>query len=235
MAEKKTRIGLIGPTGRMGMAIATNVASEAERRAEITATLGRGNAGELENQLGLVDVFLDVSSPAASEQYLRTLLAKNSHTPYVIGCTGWNDAQLEVVHAYSKQAAVVFAPNFSPGVNLFLGLIEQAAPMLERWGYDVSVHETHHTRKVDAPSGTAKAIVERLGNMKPQVHATRAGNIIGTHEVNFYGPSDIITLKHEALDRAIFARGAVFAAEWAASKKKSPGYYTMKQVVFGSD
>jgi 4-hydroxy-tetrahydrodipicolinate reductase len=152
----------------------------------------------------------------------------------VVGCTGWTPDQLKALHVYSAIAPTVFAPNFSPGVNLMLGLIEKAAPILKAWGYDAVVHETHHARKIDAPSGTAKAIVDALGDLKHQVHSSRAGNIVGTHEVRFVGTGDILTLEHEALDRAIFARGAILAAEWA-SRQDRPGLYSMKDVIFGSD
>lgn len=230
--DKGARIGLIGAKGRMGQAITTVAENEFAGRAQVVAAIDKSNSGDLVALSRSVDVFLDVSQPGATEQFLIELLKQNSSVPFVIGCTGWSESQLKAVHNYAERAAVVLAPNFSPGVNLFLNLIEHAAPLLKAWGYDVSIHETHHTRKVDAPSGTAKAIVERLGNMKAQVHATRAGNIVGTHEVTFVGPSDIISLTHEALDRSIFARGAVMAADWAA-KQKSPGLYSMKDVIFG--
>jgi 4-hydroxy-tetrahydrodipicolinate reductase len=131
-----------------------------------------------------------------------------------------------------KTVSPVLAPNFSPGVNLFLNLIEQAAPVLQKWKYDVSIHELHHSKKLDSPSGTAKAIVDRLGNARSQTHSTRAGNIVGTHEIRFIGAGDVLTFTHEALDRKIFARGAVMAAEWAANQSRA-GLYSMSDVIFG--
>lgn len=233
-SKHKTRIGLIGSKGRLGLAIKQIIEHEFADQVTLVATIDRGAGSSLVFLAGQVDVFLDVSIPQASEMYLRDLFEQNTQVAYVIGCTGWNEEQLKIVHSYAERAAVVLAPNFSPAVNLFLGLIEQAAPLLTRWGYDALVHETHHARKVDAPSGTAKAIVECLGNIKQQIHSSRAGNVIGTHEVRFVGPSDILSLTHEALDRSIFARGAVLAALWT-SRQTKPGLYSMKEVVFGSD
>lgn len=230
--QAETRIALVGAHGRMGAAISTAVEKEFVGRAHVAVNIGRDNSDEVYKMPALADVILDVSAPAATTKFLSELEKQKAGIAYVIGCTGWTDAQLKTVQSYAKHACVVLAPNFSPGVNLFLGLIEQAAPLMKEWGYDVSIHETHHTRKLDSPSGTAKAIVERLGNMSPQVHATRAGNIVGTHEVRFIGENDILSLTHEALDRSIFARGAVMAAEWAASHK-THGLYSMKDVIFG--
>lgn len=230
MGNKKTRLGLIGSKGRMGQAIRAVIDQEFSEQLQVAVTVDKENSGQFAKLAEEADVFIDVSMPGASEKFLQELVRHNARIPYVIGCTGWTESQLKAVHAYAERACVVLAPNFSPGVNLFLSLIEQAAPVLAKWGYDVSVHETHHTRKLDSPSGTAKAIVERLGNMKPQVHATRAGNIVGTHEVRFIGPNDIISLGHEALDRSIFARGAVMAADWAYRQPGS-GLHSMKEVI----
>ena len=232
MANKKVRLGLIGAKGQLGLAILEILPREFPDSVTLAATIDRDNASSFSATLDSVDVFLDNSTPSASEQFVTELLKSKFRTPYVIGCTGWTDTQLKIVHDYSKVAPVILAPNFAPSVNLLLGLIEKAAPLLSKWGYDVSVHETHHNKKRDIPSGTAKAIVERLGSLKPQVHATRAGNIVGTHEVRFIGPCDILSLTHEALDRSIFARGAVMAADWA-SRQTTPGMYSMKEVVFG--
>ncbi len=231
MANKKLRLGLIGAKGRLGVAVAEMLKQEFAGRVTLGVAIDKDNAASFSKHLDKADVFLDISSPQAAEQFIVELQKRKARVPYVIGCTGWTSSQLKAVHSYAKHAPVVLAPNFAPGVNLFLGLIEQAAPLLAKWGYDVSVHETHHTKKLDSPSGTAKAIVERLGTLKPQVHSTRAGDIIGTHEVRFVSSHDIVTLTHEALDRSIFARGAVMAAEWA-SRQTSPGMYSMKEVIF---
>lgn len=228
---KKTRIALLGSTGRLGSVIADLAAKEFSDQIEVGFAGNRKNADSFAENLNDIDVVVDVSSPLASTACLETLLSRDLKIPYIVGSTGWSEEQMKVVRSYSESACVIFAPNFSLGVNLFLSLIEQAAPHFKKWGYDVIVHETHHTKKVDAPSGTAKAIVEHLGNMNPQVHATRAGNIIGTHEVRFIGENDILSLTHEALDRSIFARGALTTAIWAASHRAA-GFRSIKDVIF---
>lgn len=230
MAKSQTRIGLVGSSGRLGSAIVTVVQNELQERARITVMFDRSNSAQIAKRAKDVDVFLDVSLPAVTETLLADLLKHDVNIPYVIGCTGWSETQLKAVHKYAERAAVILAPNFSPGVNLFLNLIEQAAPLMKKWGYDTSIHETHHVHKIDAPSGTAKAIVDRLGNANAQIQSTRVGNVVGTHEVRFVSAGDILLLSHEATDRAIFARGAVMAAEWA-SRQVNPGLYSMKEVI----
>ncbi|MEW6058397.1 MAG: dihydrodipicolinate reductase C-terminal domain-containing protein [Bdellovibrionota bacterium] len=227
----KIKLALIGANGRLGRSIQEVSKTEFAAKIEISALVTRENIKEFKNSKPKADVLLDVSLPTVSGEILKSLLKRPEKIPYVIGCTGWEKNQFQVVKRYSENACAVYAPNFSPGVNLFLTLIEQAAPLLKEWGYDVSLHETHHTKKKDSPSGTAKAILERLGDLKAQIHCTRAGNIVGTHEVRFVGPGDILTLNHEALDRTIFARGAILAALWAARKKQA-GLFSMKDVLF---
>jgi 4-hydroxy-tetrahydrodipicolinate reductase len=231
---EKIRVALIGAKGRLGQSIAEVAKSEASDRVSVSATIDRENSSQFAKLARDADVFLDVSAPAATERFLKELLETDRCRPYVIGNTGWSDSQLKTIHAYARKACLVLAPNFAPAVNLFLGLIEQAAHALGNKGYDISIHETHHTKKLDAPSGTAKAMLERLGSAgsKAQVHSTRAASIVGTHEIRFVGPGDVLTLTHEALDRKIFARGAILAAEWAA-RQPATGLYSMKEVVFG--
>lgn len=224
------RVVLVGANGRLGKAIREiNSVST-----NIVACIGTKNAGEFATAAKNTDVVVDVSLPTATVELVDGLLKAKSKTPYVIGCTGWTETQMKTVRAYSKHSCVVFAPNFAPGVNLFLGLLEKAAPYLKAWGYDVSIHETHHTKKLDSPSGTAKAIVERLGGMSSEIRSTRAGDVVGIHEVRFSSRGDVLTFTHEALDRSIFASGALMAAEWAAQHRGTPGFYSMQDVVFST-
>jgi 4-hydroxy-tetrahydrodipicolinate reductase len=115
---------------------------------------------------------------------------------------------------------------------MLLKLIGTVAPFAERRGDKVFIHETHHTRKLDAPSGTAKAMAVCLGEkIKAKIESSRIGDVVGVHEIRFEGPHDVLTLKHEAIDRSIFAQGALQAALWAAAKNK-PGLYSMSDVLF---
>jgi 4-hydroxy-tetrahydrodipicolinate reductase len=146
---------------------------------------------------------------------------------------------------------MVKTTNFSLGVNLLAGLIEQAAKRLDpEW--DIEISETHHRRKIDAPSGTALTMGEaaargrggKLADLKAAPSdgitgpretgrigfaVSRGGGVIGDHEARFISDEEILSLGHRALDRAVFARGALHAARWAADKK--PGLYTMRDVL----
>jgi 4-hydroxy-tetrahydrodipicolinate reductase len=224
----KIKLVLIGGSGRLGSSIQDVLDPT---RFEVIAKIGKQNANDLVREASKADVVLDTSLPAATENYLAAIYAIGRPIPYVIGCTGWTDAQMKTVRKYAEKTCVVLAPNFSPGVNLLLGLIEQAAPLLSKWGYNAVVNETHHIKKLDSPSGTAKAIIERLGSIKTEVHSFREGDVVGLHEIRFEGSGDVLTLTHEAIDRTIFGRGALLAAEWAAKMAK-PGLYSMKEVIF---
>lgn len=228
------KLALIGGNGRLGNAIQAllkDSPSKLDFPLKLETVIDRENAADFSKSIANIDIILDVSNPVASEVFLEDLIKKKSKIPYVIGCTGWTDSQMKSVRGYAEQACVVFAPNFSPGVNLFLELLEKVAPAIRKWGYDVIVHETHHTRKIDSPSGTAKAMVESLNNPKVQIHSSRAGDIVGTHEVRLVGRHEILTLSHEALDRSVFAQGALLAAQWAF-RQKNTGLKSMKEVIF---
>jgi 4-hydroxy-tetrahydrodipicolinate reductase len=227
------RIGLIGSKGHLANEILSVAKKDFATAVKFTQLLDKKNASGVfskpETLSSSVDVLLDVSLPNATERYLKKLLDHKISIPYIIGCTGWEKSGIKTIKNYSKKNPTVYAPNFSPVINLLFSLLDHAAPLLKRWKYDVVLHEMHHTRKKDAPSGTALAMLEHLGKSKAQVHSSRAGNITGIHEVQFVGPHDVLTLKHEALDRSIFAQGAIQAALWAANIKK-PGFYTMQDV-----
>jgi 4-hydroxy-tetrahydrodipicolinate reductase len=132
---------------------------------------------------------------------------------------------------------VLAAANFSLGMNLFQMIVETAAkgfaahPAFGAW-----IHELHHDKKKDAPSGTAlqlKAAMARAGYARPiDVSATRAGSIPGTHTVGFDGPSDTVTLTHTVRDRAVFARGALEAARWLIGRR---GWFTVRDMLMTND
>jgi 4-hydroxy-tetrahydrodipicolinate reductase len=111
--------------------------------------------------------------------------------------------------------------NFSTGVQALLAVLRAHAPLLEKLGYAPVIVETHHRHKKDAPSGTALSLQRAISPAGPgnlQTHAVRAGEVVGDHEVIFYGPGDHLTFGHFAQDRSVFARGAIEAALWLASR-----------------
>ena len=242
--KSKLSIALIGASGRLGQAINRMIALEFGDRAETIVEVGREHlklsALDFAKAISGCHLCLDVSLPGPCTAYMEKLLeakkrkALKSLPLFVVGSTGWTSNEMTVLKKYSASRPVLLAPNFSPVVNLFVGLLEQYAPLFKEWGYDVSVTEVHHSQKRDAPSGTAKALIAPLEDAghKPQVSSVRAGKIVGTHKVSFIGQQDIFELQHEALDRDLFARGAILAALWLGEMPlKSTGIFSMKDVI----
>ncbi len=153
--------------------------------------------------------------------------------PIVEGTTGWN-AELETIRQLvaDKNGALVFGANFSVGVNIFYRVVSAASELFAQFPeYEPFIEEQHHSRKKDAPSGTAlklKALVEEKVNRDFSVSSTRAGNIPGTHTVGFDGPADQVTLTHTARSREGFASGALVAAKWIIGKR---GVYEFTEVM----
>jgi len=189
-------------------------------------------------------VLIDFTTPAATVATVKTA-AKNG-TALVIGTTGFSAEQrVEMVRAIEGNVPAVISSNFSIGVNIFWQLLREAARMLPE--YDVEVIEAHHRHKKDAPSGTAKTILqileEELGVREKKygregmmergkeigVHVIRGGDIVGDHAVLFSGNFETIQLSHRAYDRSVFAQGALKATRWVIGKK--PGVYGMDDVL----
>ncbi|MBR9834592.1 MAG: 4-hydroxy-tetrahydrodipicolinate reductase [Alphaproteobacteria bacterium] len=196
------------------------------------------------------DVWLDFTVPRATLAALD-LVQRAGVRAMVIGTTGFSEAEEARIAEAANSLAIVRAGNFSLGVNLLEALVRQAAARLgEDW--DIEVLETHHRRKLDAPSGTAlmlgEAAAEGRGGQLSDLRTApydgpdakrepgkigfsvrRSGGVIGEHEVSFGSDMEIVSLSHSALDRAVFAHGALKAGEWAASQP--PGLYDMSDVL----
>lgn len=181
-----------------------------------------------------VDVAIDFTLAEAVPQNLPALAARGINC--VIGTTGWQAHEPALrATAAAHRIGVVAAANFSVGMNLFQLVVEEAARrMAPHADFGGWIHEAHHDRKKDAPSGTAlalKAAMEGAGYTRPlDVSSTRAGHIPGTHTVGFDGPSETITLTHTVRDRAVFARGALVAARWVVGRE---GWFGMRDVLGG--
>lgn len=179
-----------------------------------------------------VDVAIDFTTPAAIRQNLRRYARLKLNA--VVGTTGWNDER-QALEACALEAGigVVAAPNFSVGAVLFEATAATAARLVApHQDFGAWLHEIHHDRKVDAPSGTAlgiKAAMERAGYpRKIDVASSRAGHAPGVHTVGFDGPSETIFLSHTVRDRGTFARGALLAARWVKGRH---GWFTMRDVL----
>jgi 4-hydroxy-tetrahydrodipicolinate reductase len=199
------------------------------------AGIVHGRAGEgaiADGAFGDVDVAIDFTLAEAVARNLPALAARGINV--VIGTTGWQaDEPAMRAVASERGIGVVAASNFSLGMNLFQLVVEEAA---RRFGphrdFGAWIHEAHHDRKKDAPSGTAltlKAGMEQAGFGRGiDVSSTRAGFIPGTHTVGFDGPSETIELTHRVRDRAVFARGALVAAQWVIGRR---GWFGMRDVL----
>lgn len=235
----KLRIALVGAAGRMGQAIASLAASE---NAEIVAKSDLGDRITSAN----ADVLIDFSSAAATETVCDT--AMKSSTALVIGTTGHSAKEKQAIGTAAQKIPVVFASNFSVGVNALFALTERAAKILGD-DFDLEIVEVHHRMKKDAPSGTAKTlagILQRARQTKNLrhgregisgerekseigIHSVRGGDVVGDHTVIFAGQGERVELTHRASSRETFARGALRAARWVIGK--SPGLYDMRDVL----
>ena len=134
----------------------------------------------------------------------------------VVGTTGWNDIKADVVKAFEAAGTpMVYASNFSLGVNALFAAAAKASALLKGAGYTPSIEEIHHVHKLDAPSGTAKTlgeVVEAALGQKPEITSIREGEVPGIHTLTLESGCDVLTFKHEAFSREGFAKGAVAAA-----------------------
>ena len=187
-------------------------------------------AEQLSDTLRAAEVAIDFSSAEAVRRNVEACLAAG--IPLVEGTTGWNDGRDEIEHLVNERGGtMVFGANFSISINLFYKIAGRAAELFAKFPeYEVFIEEQHHSRKKDAPSGTALKIKEilELSVEVPSVSATRAGSIPGTHRVGFDGKGDQILLEHTARSREGFAAGAIMAAEWAVGKK---GFFEFTEVI----
>jgi 4-hydroxy-tetrahydrodipicolinate reductase len=198
--------------------------------AEIDATDNAGGQGITPGSLAAADVAIDFTEPGAAEANVRA--AVSAGCPIVVGTTGWYDALPALSRWVVEQGgALLTAPNFSLGVNIFLQIVENAARLLTRVpGFDAHLVEIHHAAKKDAPSGTALALAAaaRAGGREVPITSVRTGSVPGTHELIFDAPFEQLRLEHVARDRRVFAEGALLAAAWLIGRR---GVFTMRDVL----
>jgi 4-hydroxy-tetrahydrodipicolinate reductase len=237
------RIAVGGSKGRMGQRVIALAAGDP--RLEVVARY------DIEEAVGsdAFDVLIDFATPAASAGFIDRCL--KARAGLVVGTTGHDADQLSAIKRAATEIPVLRAANFSIGVNMLLDLLPEMARRLSP-GFDVEIVETHHRRKVDAPSGTALAMLEALlggperargaavkhgrqgqvGAKPPDqigIHAVRSGDVVGRHEIIFGGVGESITVTHEALSRDTFAHGALEAACWLCGRPA--GLYSMQDVL----
>lgn len=229
------RVGLLGPRGRMGQWVTRLLLTEYAKRATLLAEVERG--GDLYS-LMRCDAVIDFSSAEACAGLARAALGSGEATQpvLVVGSTGWTPELREPVEELARRTPVLMSSNFSTGILALQQILRQAAPLFGKLGYSAVLLDTHHQHKKDAPSGTAltlsRTLEESAASLPLSVHSIRAGEIIGDHELTFYGPGDHLVLGHYAQDRSIFARGAIDAALWLHEHRSrlatTPQIWTME-------
>jgi 4-hydroxy-tetrahydrodipicolinate reductase len=235
-----------GKSGRMGQAVIQ--AADQEPAVVVSAT---HDAGEnLAAAIAQANTVIDFTIHKFTRELLDAALKNGTHL--VIGTTGHTDEERAAIRAAGKTLPIVCAPNFSVGVNTLFWLTRKAAQILSQDRFDIEVTEMHHRHKIDAPSGTARRLLEilneetgttyeediahgRFGNVGPRppreigMHTLRGGDVVGDHTVMFAADGERVELTHKASSRMTFAAGAVRAAVWLYDKP--PGIYDMQDVL----
>lgn len=236
------KILLIGH-GRMGHLIEQTALSGGDA---IGGVIDVGNLGDLETIGKVADVAIDFSAPASLPAVSRYI--RQTGTPLLSGVTGLSGAELAVFDDLGRYAPVIHSANYSLGVAVFRRVLRDVAATLE--DFDVEIVETHHNRKADAPSGTAKLLLDavdphhrktpvygRHGLVGPReqkeigMHSLRGGTEAGTHTVSFFGPDEVFEITHRASSRQIFVNGALHAARKLYKLPK--GRYELQDILFG--
>jgi len=263
------RIGVVGGSGRMGQMVVAQVGETAgcviaagseypghefvgRDIGEVAGVeaLGVIIGDDAATMIAGVDVVVDFTIPGATVDHAR--LAAQAGAAMVIGTTGLDKAQADVIEAAARHVPIVWAPNMSVGVTLLLALSEQVAGLLGPNDYDIEIVEMHHRHKIDAPSGTAlglgRAVAAGRGVELESVYKAardgqtgarprgeigfsvlRGGDVVGEHSVIFAGEGERVVLSHIASSRKVFAAGAVRAALW--TQNQPAGLYSMKNVL----
>ena len=228
-----------GANGAMGQLILASLGGDAYK----VSLDGLNGVPKTFEELGAVaaDVIIDFSHHSAIAEVLS--YAKAHNMAVVVGTTGHTEDEKALIFEAAKHIPVFYSGNMSLGIAVLCNLAKQAAAAFP--DADIEILEIHHNRKVDAPSGTAKMLFEAVKEARPNavancgrsgegkrtkdevgISALRMGNVVGIHEVHICTPSQTLTLRHEAGNRAMFADGAVAAAEFVAGKE--PGLYNME-------
>ena len=197
----------------------------------VAARINAKNSSE-SARISTIDVIIDFSSEEGTRNAIS--IARATGAALLVGTTGLSREVDGALRELAKISAVLIAPNTSLGVAVTKRLARLAAELLGPSGWSVDIIESHHDRKKDAPSGTALALARALvdGGMSlenRQIHAIRAGDTIGEHEIRFAGPSERIHIMHQAVTRDLFAAGALRGAKWLAGKPA--GLYTMEDIL----
>jgi 4-hydroxy-tetrahydrodipicolinate reductase len=237
---------ITGKSGRMGQALLEAAAANATVTVTATHDLGE----DLPAAIQQAACAIDFTVHSFTAQVIEAAL--NHGTRLVIGTTGHSDAERAIIREAAKTLPIVYASNYSVGVNTLFWLTRHAARILTQDRFDIEVTEMHHRHKIDSPSGTARTLLEilnqetctsydadvthgRLGNIGPRkpreigMHTLRGGDVVGDHTVIFAADGERVELTHKASSRLTFAAGAVRAAVWL--QNQPVGLYDMQDVL----
>ncbi|MBJ7257102.1 MAG: 4-hydroxy-tetrahydrodipicolinate reductase [Akkermansiaceae bacterium] len=236
---------ITGISGRMGQAV---IQAATEAGVPISSTHDAGQ--DLDSAVAKADCIIDFSVHSFTKNLVDSAIKHG--TRLVIGTTGHSDEERAFIHEAAKTIPIVYASNYSVGVNTLFWLTRHAARILTQDRFDIEVTEMHHKHKIDAPSGTARRLLEilneetatsyqddvahgRLGNIGPRkpreigMHTLRGGDVVGDHTVIFSADGERVELTHKASSRLTFAAGAVRAACWL--ENQPVGLYDMQDVL----
>jgi len=228
---RNRNLAIIGD-GKMGQAIRQLAV---ERGWRVTAVVGEhesaDGAGISRLSLGEPDVAVEFTQPGAAVANVTSCLREG--VPVVVGTTGWYDSLPQLTRIATETGTpLLWSPNFSLGVNVLIELSRYAGKLMSTLeDFDAHIVETHHSKKKDAPSGTAIAIAKAASDaLERPIPATsvRTGSVPGTHELIFDAAFEQLSLTHMARDRRVFAEGALKAADWLVGRK---GVFTMRDVL----
>ena len=233
---------LITGYGRMGRLIEDALVKAGD---EIAGWIDIENVENLNSDKQIADVIMDFSNPSLTDTVVA--YAARTETPLLSGTTNMTEEQHQLLAELAKKVPVIWASNYSLGINLFMHILPQVKAALPDW--DIEITETHHNKKVDAPSGTAKSLADvidpegeyervygRSGNCGERtsreigMHALRGGTVTGEHRVDFFGNDEVFEITHKAGSRQILVDGAIAAARKLIEKE--PGLYTMETLLF---
>ena len=237
---------ITGQSGRMGQALMQAAAADPDSTVTATHDVGQ----DLDAAVQKADCIIDFTVHSFTAQVVEAALKHG--TRLVIGTTGHSDEEREMIRKAAEKLPIVFASNYSVGVNTLFWLTRHAARILTQDRFDIDVTEMHHRHKIDSPSGTARTLLEilneetgtsykddvthgRFGNIGPRpqreigMHTLRGGDVVGDHTVMFAADGERVELTHKASSRLTFAAGAVRAAKWLESQPA--GLYDMQDVL----
>jgi len=239
------KIVLIG-RGKMGRLIQETARAAGD---EVEAVFGHDDLEQLGRLGKVADVVIDFSRPEALPEVCSYV--RRTGTPLLSGTTGYSAAELEQLRSLGDCAPVLWSANFSLGVAVLYRALQTVSGVLKP-DFDIEITETHHNQKADAPSGTAKLLVNaidpaheltpvygREGNCGKRgkgeigIHALRGGTVAGTHTVHFFGPDEELEFTHRAASRQIFVNGALHMARLLPGKAN--GVYDLQKILFGED